>query len=399
MMKPAFFASLSRGRKLPLWGLALALVVGWLLLHHLGILTGGLSATEVKAATDAVGWHGIYNDPLYLPLDLVRSAVFFLAPDHGQLLTRLPNVLFGALAIIGFGWLVRLWHGARIATLATILFATSAWVLHVSRLASFDVLYLLAVPALLLPPLLKKKYPVHLAWIRTGTLVGWASLLYIPGLVWLVVLNLILQHRFVTGCWHDIKHWWQRALYVLAGLIGLAPLILHLTRSSGNVVTWLGLPHQLGTATETLRRVAEIPVNLFYKGPLNPELWLGRAPLLDVFALAVCALGIYFYVRHWRSIRSHLLAAFFVSGTVLAGLGGPVSLSLLIPLLYLAVATGLAYLLHEWYAVFPHNPLARNLGLGLLILAVSFSCLYQTRAYFVAWPHNPATHEVFRFHR
>lgn len=390
-------AYLGQRQRLPLWGLALALLVGWLVLHRLASLTGGLSSSEMRASTEAVGWHGIYNNPFYLPLKLVRSVIFLSFPDHGQLLTRLPNVIFGVLGIITFGWLVRLWHGVRTAILATVLFACSAWVLHVSRLASFDVLYLWAIPTLLLPPLLQKKYPNH-PFFWYASLISWGLLLYVPGLVWLIIVNLWLQRKLIASGWKQFKLQWQRGLYFLVGLIWLPLLIINLMRP-GNLLTWLGWPKHIGTLTEVLRRIAEVPAHLFFRGPVSPELWLARAPILDIFALVVCALGIYFYVRHWRAIRSRLLGSLLLVGIILVGLGGPVSLSLLIPLLYLAVATGLAYLLHEWFVVFPNNPLARGLGLGLIIAVVGLSCLYNTRAYFVAWPHTAATRSTFHYHR
>ncbi len=96
--------------------------LAWLLLHKLALLTGGLSAGEVAAARSPLGWHGIYQQPFGLPLKLVRSVIFAAFPDHGQLLIRLPNVIFGVLGVLSFGWLARLWHGTQPAVLATILF-------------------------------------------------------------------------------------------------------------------------------------------------------------------------------------------------------------------------------------------------------------------------------------
>ena len=71
-------------------------------------------------------------------------------------------------------------------------------------------------------------------------------------------------------------------------------------------------------------------------------------------------------LTHWQLVAQPLARhAALSSGVVLVGLGGPVGLSILVPLLYVAVATGLAYLLHEWLKVFPNNPLARGFGIGL----------------------------------
>jgi hypothetical protein len=80
----------------------------------------------------------------------------------------------------------------------------------------------------------------------------------------------------------------------------------------------------------------------------------------------------------------------------MGGLGGAAYLSLVVPLLYIFAATGIAYLLHEWLRVFPLNPVARKLGIGLVVVAVAVSCSYNLRAYYVAWPHNAATQTAFR---
>ncbi len=384
-------------RRLLGWLLAALIVAGWLLLYKLGNLVGGLSHTEVAAATTPVGWHGIYHQPLDLPLKLARSVAFALFPDHGQTLTRLPNVLFGALAIVSFGTLVRLWHGRRTAVLATALFAFWAWTLHVSRLASFDVLYLWAMPTLICSHyLLRKYYQSRAVWY--GNIIVWGLMLYIPGLVWLVVADIVMQRQFLSLGWQYHKLWRQRLFSIFLGLLGLPLLAVNLTRS-GQAIAWLGLPAHFAAPLTVLKQFAAVPVHLFVRGPQYPELWLGKAPILDVFVLIACVLGIYFYATHRQSPRSRYLAVLAFLGFLLVGLGGPVGLSLLVPLLYIAAATGIAYLLHDWLKTFPNNPLARSLGVGIVVFAVALSCLYNYRAYFIAWPHNAATKVTFQYRR
>lgn len=388
---------LSKRSRLIGWSLLALAGLAWLMLHGLGSLTGGLSAGEAAAAKAPVGWHGIYHQPLDLPLKLVRSVVFALSPGHGQTLTRLPNVLFGSLAIVSFACLIWFWHGTRTAIAAGLLFATSAWVLHASRLASFDVLYLWAVPTLLLLHVLLSRYSQRvLVWY--GSLLIWGVMLYVPGLVWLILVEAWLQRSTLIDSWKHFGNWQQHLLYFVAGLVWLPLLVIGLTRP-GNLVNWLGLPAHLGSPIHLLKQFAAVPVHLFVRGPQYPDIWLGRAPILDVFTLTACLAGIYFYVTHPKASRSRLLASFALVGFILVGLGGPVGLSLLVPILYVGAAAGIAYLLREWLSVFPNNPLARGLGIGLIALAVSLSCVYNLRAYFVAWPHNQETGIVFRHHR
>lgn len=389
-------AALRAKRNLMLWGLLLSAVTAFLLLYRLGTLVPGLSLNELHTVRTPLGWHGLYEQPFYLPLKLIRSVVFFIFADHGQLLTRLPNALFGGLSILAFAGVVRLWHGTRTAVLATLLFACGAWILHSSRLASFDVLYLWAMPSLLLTyTFLHKQGLRALVWY--GSLAVWGLLLYIPGLVWIILFGACFQRQALADGWHHFARWWQRLFSVLIFLAWLPLLIIDLLRP-GHLMSWLGLPEHLAAGTALIKQIAAVPFHLFVYGPQYPELWLDRAPLLDVFTLVLCLLGIYFYARHFRASRSRLLGGLFIIGIALVGIGGPVSFALVVPLMYFAAATGLAYLLREWLRVFPNNPLGRSLGISLIIAAVSLSCIYNVRAYFVAWPHTAVTRATFHYH-
>jgi hypothetical protein len=384
-----------QARLLPLFGVIVVLI--GMLLYKLGSLAPAFSASERHIANLPVGWHGIYHQPLYLPIKLVQSIIFYLFPAHGYWLSRLPSVVFGLATILAFIWLVRLWHGMRVALLAGLLFATSAWTLHISRLAVYDVLYLWAAPSLLLAHLLLQKLARKpLMWYAYLALLG--LMIYVPGLIWLVLLELYLQRRLLKGGWKHFGRFWQRLLYLLAAVLTLPLLIIDLGRP-GELTRWLGLPAHLSAPLTLLKQYAETLYHLFGRGPNQAGSWLPHAPVLDIFSLAMCLTGIYFYATHFRSSRSRALGLIFVIGVLLIGLGGPVMLSLLVPLLYLAAATGIAYLLREWLRVFPVNPLARGVGMGLISIAVCLSCVYNLRAYFVAWPHNQAVQAVFHYRR
>lgn len=369
-----------------------AIGLGWLLLHRLGSLTAGLSRDELRDASMPLGWHGILHDALYLPFKLVQSAVFALQPQHSVLIDRLPSVIVGAVAIVSLSLLVWLWHGTRTAVLTGLLFACGAWTLHVSRLATYEVLYLSVLPLLLLLQALLHRYADKAAVWYLGLLtVG--LLIYVPGLIWLIAAWLVLQRKLVMKAWNELSGWRHRAASCLV-LIAWWPLLVISLLRNGTWSRWLGAPDHWPGFVAWLKDLANVPVHLFVAGPRQPELWLGRAPLLSVFTLLICALGIYFYAAHWRSSRSRTLAVLSLISWLLISFGS-VGLSLLVPVLYVVAATGLAYLLLEWLKVFPINPLARGLGIGLIGAAVAISCFYQLRAYFVAWPHNAATRATF----
>lgn len=370
------------------------LILATLLLYKLGDLTNNqLSYAEWQASNLTYGWNGLLHDPFYLPLKAVRSIVFLLSGNHSTYLIRLPNVILGALTITMFTGLIRLWHGNRTAILSTTLFATSAWVLHASRLASYDILYLLLIPALLLSIAAMQRLATK-AQVFYGSLLVWGALLYLPGAVWLVALTIFWERRAIKLGWQHFKSIKQRFLYVFSGLIWLPLLLIELTKS-GMLKLWLGLPQNLDTPLNILKHIWEVIFNIAIHGPSNASVWLPQAPIFDIFTLVMAGLGIYFYAKHWRVGRARILLSFFIVGTVLIALSGPVSFSLIVPLIYICVATGIAYLIHEWLQVFPINPFARTLGISLVVLAISLSCVYNLRSYFIAWPHNTITQSTF----
>jgi hypothetical protein len=365
-----------------------------LLLIRLNRLTHGISANE-SAFVGVPSVHHLLHDPLNLPIQLLQVIFIKLFGIHRLAhLSRLPNIVLGALSIGCVTRLVYSWHGRRSAVLTGILFSCSAWTLHVSRFASNDVEYLLAVPALLLIQasihrLKQSKLKLLLAALSLSLL------LTVPGLIWCVLLSVYWVRADLVRGWRTLAVWWQRSLLVIFGLLWL-PLIVIAFGTHQSVANWFGFPEQLTSSNQLFKHFVAVPLHLFGRGPQYPLLWLGKVPILDVFSLACCAVGIYFYARHFHASRSRILASFSLIGLVLIGLAGPVSLSLLVPILYIIAGTGITYLLSLWLKPFPVNPLARQLGIAVITLAVIISCLYNLRAYFIAWPNDPTTVTAFR---
>lgn len=370
-------------------------VAGFLVLYKLGTLTKGLSSVEYNAMVAAVGWHGIFRDPFFLPIKIVRSVVYVLSPVHKAFLTRLPNAIFGLLCIASFSVLINLWYGRRIAFFTSALFACGAWTLHVSRLASFDVMYLWGMITLILSHVIVDRYGDNfLVWL--SNLLIWSFLLTIPGFIWLVALDIFLQRAVIQDAWRDFGKIWQRAVSALCLIITLPITVIGLTRPH-QFKTWIGLPSHFPKLATLLKQFVAVPVHIFIRGPENPSLWLGRTPLLGAFCLAMTILGIYFYIQHRQKSRSRVLFFYFIIGWILTALGGAVSFSLLVAIVYIVAASGLAYLLHSWLKTFPFNPIARGIGIGLISLAVLVACIYNIRAYFIAWPNNAATKSTFSY--
>lgn len=274
-----------------------------------------------------------------------------------------------------------------------ILIATSAWFLHVSRFAGLEVEYFAALPALLAVHLLLHDHEdnktMWYIWLLVNTL-----LLFVPGMVWYVVLSAVWQWR---PLFHAVRGLalWQRLLSALLPLAAVGWLAYIAVVHHGLLFTLVGLPDNM-SVVRALPHTLLHTLSLFvYTGPSQPELWLGRLPLLDVFVLAMFAAGAVFYARHPFAARTQLLASYLVLSILLISLG-TVGISVALPLIYLVAVAGIAYLLHFWLRTFPVNPLARYFGMGLMALLIALSCYYNIKQYFIAWPHNTAVVQVYR---
>jgi hypothetical protein len=389
----AFLSKLAVNWKLIAMIIIVVLITAGLLGYKLGRLTSGLSGSEFATANSYQSLHTIYDNPLHLPYKLVGWAVHKI-PYDGLSLYRVPSVIFGVATIVAFAVIVRRWYGARIALLGTAIFMTSAWFLHVSRLASFQVEFLWASVTLLALNVLLHAYAekvgVFLLWCA-----GVLCLLFVPGMVWLLLVNIIFQRDDLIDAWQSCERLWQRLLVIIAPLLVVGGFGYLLYRQSQLVLEWLGIPADFAAWHDMLYRAVHAFSYFVFRGPNDPTLWLGRLPILNIFMTVMLLAGIIFYARHLRAWRSRFILTLFLIGAALSALSASVEFSLLVPFVYLVALAGIASLLHQWLKVFPRNPLARSVGIGLVAIVVVASVGYNLRSYYIAWPHNSATRAAF----
>jgi hypothetical protein len=362
-----------------------------LLLVRLNTLLPGWSAAELATRASSLNHHVLLANPINAPYKVLVYIMLKIAPRSARVV-RLVSAAYGVLTIVAFFYIVRCWHSPRIAWLASLLFATSTWFLRTSRTGTPDVLLFGLLMLMSLGLWLQRTHRRRLVLFLVAIAAGIS--LYIPGLIWFVIITAYWQRKIIQKGLREAQAS-HSILAVLVAIIILVPLGWGVFHHWHLIFSVLGLPMQVPGAVTTLKHLAEVPLNLFIRGPFQPGLWVGRSPVLDVFESALFLFGVYSYWQHRRLARVASLVSVFVATTGLVALGGPVTLSLLVPFVYLVMATGLAFLLGEWLSVFPRNPLARGLGLGIVVIAVLLSCSYQLNRYFIAWPHMPATKAVY----
>lgn len=107
-------------------------------------------------------------------------------------------------------------------------------------------------------------------------------------------------------------------------------------------------------------------------------------------------IGVYAYAFRYKLDRTKLLAGIFIVGSLLVALGGGVTISFLMPFVYIVVAGGVALMLQQWSTVFPRNPVAKTLATTLMSIVVALVAFYHINHYFIAWPNAPETHSAFQ---
>lgn len=306
---------------------------------------------------------------------------------------RLVSVATTCLAVILFFLVLKQWFSLRVATLTTVLFATSSWVLFQARWMDPESMLLLVIPvALLTASLLKEKKYDFLIPITSCIAV---LCLYIPG-VWIMFLSgIILLQGNIRLAWRRFGST-QKVAWVTSIVIPAIPLIFGLMKID-NLRTWLGRPLGGFSTKSMIDNVVWLPNQLLGSGLSDGLRWLPGTPVIDVATFGLALTGIIFVIRDNRfPIRRLALLILATLCLLLITLFGANYISLLLPLVYMFVACGITFLLEQWFHVFPKNPLARNFGLLMLSLLVGLICIYQVARYHYVWPRAEETVHLFK---
>ncbi|HSX05037.1 MAG TPA: hypothetical protein VLF69_01030 [Candidatus Saccharimonadales bacterium] len=372
-------------------GLSLGLIAYLLYFHHLNTLTAGYAPVEAQSYQSAQTWHAVAQNPLNVPYKVPILALA-VTNHHHLYVTRAVAAFFGVIAVIAFFYIARAWYGLRIGLFSTLLFATSAGLLHSARLGTPAILQmgLLALVGVLLWQRHRPRLHSYL------TILVFGLALYIPGMVWAELLVIGLMHRAILRHWQHATPL-HRLLGAVLAVASVAPLFVAIALHTHLLLPALGLSGDLHSFRHMASNLLTAVLSIGVHSNGNPLFWVDNVPLLNTAELVLAALGAYHYVRRERSLHSLLLGGGIAISLLLAALNGnQTSITSMVPLLYLLMAAGLKQFLRQWFTVFPRNPIARATGLTAICLLLFFSVLYQMRSYFVAWPHNAATHQAFR---
>jgi hypothetical protein len=371
--------------------ISVGLVICTLLGFQIGSLNKGLSPAEQQYIASIKSGKELLSHPSFLIHKLPTYVLFKLGVERIAYY-RLISAAIGAAAVLSGFYILKRWYSLRVAILGSWLLLTSAWLLHNARLATPEASFLLLMPLLwtavwMYTTTRRRSALTTLFVIST---IGF----YVPGFLWLVLGAVIWQRKTIYA---ELKlvPWWFKLCAALGVLIGLGPLFYGVSQNQNELLLVAGLPDSLPKLSVIANNLLDIPLNLVLRGPDDPSRWLGRLPLLDIFSSTMLALGIYSLRYHLLLIRAQLLVAAVVLLSILIVIGGHVTITALLPIAYLLIAGGIAFMLQQWFVVFPRNPIARSIATTLMSVLVLMVSYYHISHYFIAWPQTPATKSAF----
>jgi hypothetical protein len=312
---------------------------------------------------------------------------------HDPLLgARLTSVIFCLLATACFFYVIKLWFNIRIATIGSLLFITSSWLLTIAHQgAPFSLLVL--SPLLILTPLawyLKTKNHHSMAFYLLAA--GIAVAVYTPYMIWLaaiVLTILVIREKSRLASMKSRHIIIASAIYFLL----LLPLCASLLSHPGQIKELLGIPLEIVGVKQYFANLFYGFSMIFLIAPAQPELHLARLPMINFFETAMFVLGVYYFLERKSSKRSLIVFASSIIFLLFLPLSPTFQLqaAILLPFVYVFILAGIVELLNQWFASFPRNPLLRSLGIIMVVVTIGFSCFYHLQRFYIAWPNASET--------
>lgn len=333
------------------------------------------------------------NSSDFLPFKLILVGLAKIGFDS-ELQIRLLSVVVLLLSLLCFYKFLVYITSRRIAVAGLLLFASSTWTLALTRQDSLMTIMFGFIPIILYMG--QKLINTNSAGTKAIILLLFAQLLFIPGAIWFILVATVSLAMYYKREFKGILVFSSLAL--ITTLLAYSYILLYLSLDfKEEVLRFLGFGFgQIPSLDIIWDNLINLPNQLFFNGVDDYSVWLHNTPVIDWVSLVFLAAGlIYITKTKIRPINKSLILAFSVLALILMIINGITYISLFLPLVYLLIALGIAYLLDQWLIIFPHNPLARSVGIVLVGVLIILICGYNVERYFVGWPNSDGYHEIF----
>lgn len=366
-------------------------VVAFLMFYHLITITPGFSQKEIDVYNSAKSASAITSNLVNTPY---KSAVFISMKVFGpEVGLRYVGALIGIFTVVVFYFLIREFYGDPIALATTTMFATSSLFLGMTRTATPNVMLLSLMAILATGAYIKFGKRNDISWLLATFVLGFS--LYVPGMILFVVPIIIWQFNFIRDSLSKVN---TKLIIVMSLILGLliTPLIFSIATEPSIIKEYLGFNEVISPVSTMLKYAGVTVLSLFVMSPVDSAYWLGRQPVLDVFATTMFVCGTYSFIRKYKLNRLWLvIGVLFLSVLWIGATTNRYAIIILLPFIYLIVGAGIRLLTDRWFEVFPKNPIAKYLGVSLLAIAILASINFQLNRYFIAWSNHKPTKEAF----
>lgn len=333
------------------------------------------------------------NSSDFLPFKLLLVGLSKIGFDS-ELQLRLLSVGVLILSLICFYKFLVYITSRRLAVAGVLLFASSTWTLALTRQDSVITIMFGLIPILLYMG--RKLIDTDSVGIRALILLLFAQLLFIPGAIWFMLIAAISLVTYYRSEFKSIIVF--AVLALITTILAYSYLLLYLSLNfKEEVLRFLGLGFgQIPSLDIIWNNLINLPNQLFFNGVDDYSAWLYNTPIIDWASIVFLIAGLIYIIKtKIRPINKGLMLIFSALALVLMIINGITYVSLFLPLVYLFIALGIAYLLDQWLIIFPNNPLARSVGIVLVGALIILICGYNVERYFIGWPNSDGYHEIF----
>lgn len=331
------------------------------------------------------------NAPYLVPAYITGTAI-----DNMLIGARITSVLYGLIATVVLFVLLKRWFTIQIASVGSLLFITSSWILAISHQATPLILLVLA-PLLLIVALttfVNDRKHTFLSFLTL--LCSIALVLYVPFMLWsvaVVITTVALLYRHKIAALNKKQFIFGATLFVIV----LLPLLISITQYPGQLKELLGIPMQLPTLSQYGKNFIWQLSTLFFVAQPFPELYVGRLPLLDIFSGTMTLLGIYHFAKYMPKRRKISFAVLVIILLIIVPLSAmyQIPMAAYVAIIYVFIAAGVFELLQQWFNYFPRNPFARNAAVMLVAVLIGMTSFYNLQRFYIAWPNAPETKAVY----
>lgn len=350
-----------------------------------------LSIDERQYAQSTLSGQEIFKNPVFLPHKVLTYSAQKLTDSVAA--ARLPSAMFGVVFVLAAIYALRRVYSRRTVFLAVCLLLFNGWLLSAARLALPTISFTFWLPAAVAIYMLTQMRSRVISSLLIVVIAG--ICLYIPSFIWLLLAALIVFRKELR---HEVRQLpvWFTGVCIVWALLLIGPLIYGILNRPSLGLELLGFPSQINSLQTFLPTLVRELSALFWRNSSGAAYTLGTLPQLSILMMALVSTGIYTLRYSTRKQIGLALAVCFIS-LIFIGLGVVQSI-ILLPIIYGLAIVGLAFLLVQWFTVFPRNPIVRSVGVLALSLLVLVNGFYYVQRYFIAWPHTPETRRVFDHH-